>query len=185
MSKKELIMQTTLELVNELGLLGTTISKISKRANISPGVIYHYFSTKNEIIHILYKSIEEDFIEKVKEKNPLNLSILECYKCIWIKVFNYSINNPKKMMYIEAYQNSAYMKNCISTARKEFLSKLSIKNQKNIQNGEMKGLPIEAIYAMTGRVAIELAKLHIKGLDPLKDNTVEEVAESVCRSILI
>ncbi|MCG8540086.1 MAG: TetR/AcrR family transcriptional regulator [Clostridia bacterium] len=185
MNKKEIIFKTTLELVNEFGLIGTTISKISKRANISPGIIYHYFNSKDEIIHQLYKNVEEDFAREINKDNPLNLSILDCYKQIWISAYNFCIQNYKKMVFIEIYQNSPYFKDCISTARREFLEMLSKKNEESIMKGELKDLPIESIYAMTGRVAIELARLHIKGLNPLKSNSIEDMAESICRSILI
>ena len=96
MNKKEIIFKTTLELVNEFGLIGTTISKISKRANISPGIIYHYFNSKDEIIHQLYKNVEEDFAREINKDNPLNLSILDCYKQIWISAYNFCIQNYKK-----------------------------------------------------------------------------------------
>jgi len=183
-SKRDLILETTLVLVNEIGLLGTTVSQISKRANISPGIIYHYFSTKEEIIHTLYKVVEEEFVKEATRNNPVDLPILECYQEIWTRVFSYCVENPEKMTYIEAYQNSAYFKDCISTARNELLETLSKKNEASITAGELKDLPIEAIYAMTGRVALELAKLHIRGVNPLRSHSVEEMAESVCRSIL-
>jgi AcrR family transcriptional regulator len=184
-NRPELILQITLDLVNEFGFVGTTISKISKRAQVSPGIIYHYFQSKDEIIHQLYKNIEEEFVGEVQKLNPLNLPILACYKQFWISMYHFCVNHPQKMVFIEAYQNSAYFKDCISTARFDFLKNLSVKNESSIAKGELKDLPIETIFAMTGRVSIELAKLTLKGQDPLKGNSVDFIAEAVCRSVLV
>lgn len=184
MDRKEVILYTMMKLVEELGLKGSTISQLAKRAKLSPGIIYHYYESKDEIIHQLYKNIEEEFVERVIQKNPLELPIKECYKAIWLSAYEYSIQNPQEMHYIESYQNSAYFKDSISTARNEFLSKLQEKNKKCVINGELKDLPIETIYAMTGRVAIEIAKISIAGKDPFHIYQVDEIAESVVNGIM-
>jgi AcrR family transcriptional regulator len=182
--KKQQILEATLGLVNDKGLEGTTIAQISERAGVSPGIIYHYFDSKEELVHTLYEFLEGAFVEQATRDKPLNLPILECYKTIWAAAFTYCVENPKRMAYIEAYQNSGYMKDSTATARRDLLKKLAEKNAESISKGELMDLPIEAIYAMTGRVAVELAKLHLQGINSLRNNSVEELADSVCRSIL-
>ena len=51
------ILDATLELVATEGLLRTSISKISKRAKSSPGLVYHYFESKDEIMDTLFMNI--------------------------------------------------------------------------------------------------------------------------------
>lgn len=53
--KRELIMETALELFAENGFYGTSISKIAKKAEISKGLIYNYFKSKQEILNELIK----------------------------------------------------------------------------------------------------------------------------------
>lgn len=48
--KKELILQSALELFAENGFHATSISQIAKKAKISKGLIYNYFESKNEIL---------------------------------------------------------------------------------------------------------------------------------------
>lgn len=48
--KKELIMETALELFAENGFHATSISQIAKKAGISKGLAYNYFQSKNEIL---------------------------------------------------------------------------------------------------------------------------------------
>jgi AcrR family transcriptional regulator len=48
--KKELIMETALELFAENGFHATSISRIAKKAGISKGLTYNYFESKQEIL---------------------------------------------------------------------------------------------------------------------------------------
>jgi AcrR family transcriptional regulator len=48
--KKVLIMETALELFAENGFHATSISQIAKKANISKGLTYNYFESKNDIL---------------------------------------------------------------------------------------------------------------------------------------
>lgn len=58
-SKRELIMNTALEEFAENGYHVTSISKISKRANISKGLIYNYFKSKEDLLKsIIYRGLK-------------------------------------------------------------------------------------------------------------------------------
>ena len=48
--KKELIMETALELFAENGFHATSVSQIAKKAGISKGLAYNYFESKNDIL---------------------------------------------------------------------------------------------------------------------------------------
>ncbi len=53
--KKELIMETALELFAENGFHATSISQIAKKAGISKGLAYNYFESKNDILEEIIK----------------------------------------------------------------------------------------------------------------------------------
>jgi AcrR family transcriptional regulator len=53
--KKELILESALELFAENGFHATSISQIAKKAKISKGLIYNYFESKNEILSEIIK----------------------------------------------------------------------------------------------------------------------------------
>lgn len=185
MGRKSAILEATMQVVVEHGLRGTTISQISKAANMSSGIIYHYYASKEEIIHQLYKQVEDEYRSCVMRRKPLELPIAECYKSIWLSTYDFAISEPIKMAFIERYHNSAYFKDSIATARREMLGKLEQKNRESVKKGELKDLPIETVYAMTGRVAVEIAKIKLAGHDPFRDYDVESLAEAVVKSILL
>lgn len=78
MSKKELIVQSAIDLFQEQGIDKTTISDIVKRANIAQGTFYIYFPSKlalmpalaEEMVHVLMEHISAkvDASQSIKEK---------------------------------------------------------------------------------------------------------------------
>ena len=66
--KKELIMETALELFAENGFHATSISQIAKKAGISKGLTYNYFESKVDIL----KEIIQEGIDTVYSNFDLN-----------------------------------------------------------------------------------------------------------------
>lgn len=60
--KKKLIMTTALDLFSHNGYHNTPISKIAKEANISKGLLYNYFESKEELLRqIVFDGVDQIF----------------------------------------------------------------------------------------------------------------------------
>lgn len=185
MDRRQVILDATMKVVVEVGLRATTIALISKKSKMSAGVIYHYFCSKEEIIHTVFKQLEEQFHTMLLRDNPLEKPIMECYKVLWIGTYRFAVANPTKAEYMDRYRHSAYALDRCSVGREQFLEKLKAKNLSSVEGGELLDVPIETIYAMTNHVALEIARIKISGKDPFKSMTIDSLAEAVVKSILI
>ena len=65
LSKKDLILKVTIELIKKEGLEGITVRKIAKLAHINVALVNYYFGSKdkllNAVIQILVDSLRESF----------------------------------------------------------------------------------------------------------------------------
>lgn len=61
MSKKAIVLQTTLELITKQGIHATSLSQIIKESGVANGTVYHHFKNKEEIITELYLMLTQDF----------------------------------------------------------------------------------------------------------------------------
>ena len=58
-AQKNKIHKSALKLFSEIGYFQTSIADISKSANISKGLFYHFFSSKEELFaEIIHESID-------------------------------------------------------------------------------------------------------------------------------
>ena len=68
--KRETILQAALELIAEHGFHGAPMSAVAQRAGVSAGIIYHYFASKEDLIHALYKQVKTDFSRALLPSRP-------------------------------------------------------------------------------------------------------------------
>lgn len=61
-SKKKLIVDVIVKLMDEEGVKNVTIKDICDKANISIGAFYHYFSSKESIVEEMYDVMDEYFL---------------------------------------------------------------------------------------------------------------------------
>lgn len=178
------ILDATLELVATDGLLKTSISKISKRATSSPGIVYHYFASKDEIMDTLFISIFSEMMAYILDGIVMDRPILERYKDLWLRKYHYHLNNPEKTVFIEQYKNSSYYTEGQEQASQRLMSGLLSMGQNDIEQGLVVSLPLDVIYTMTFTVALNLAKSHIQADIRLEEEMLATIAERVCGSVL-
>ena len=57
--KKQAILDAMLDLVVKRGFHDAPMSALAKKSGASPGVIYHYFENKDDVIRALYEHVAE------------------------------------------------------------------------------------------------------------------------------
>jgi AcrR family transcriptional regulator len=57
--KQEAIFVATIQLINEVGFLELSMSKIAKKANVSVATIYVYFENKEDLLNKLYLMVKQ------------------------------------------------------------------------------------------------------------------------------
>lgn len=57
---RELLVSTALRLFREVGYEKTTMRAIAAAANVSTGSAYYYFASKDDLVHELYRSLQEE-----------------------------------------------------------------------------------------------------------------------------
>ncbi|MBQ7528910.1 TetR/AcrR family transcriptional regulator [bacterium] len=72
--RKEQLLDVASELFSKYGLEGTTTKDIAREAGVSPGLLYHYYSSKEELFCSLIRRYKEEHakrfdIEKYKDKD--------------------------------------------------------------------------------------------------------------------
>lgn len=176
------ILDATLELVNEHGLTGLSIAKLAKRASASPGIIYHYFESKDALIHTLYREVLAKLTRTLTE-NIYALPLKERLKAMWLSTFDFYAHHPQETVFLEQYKHSAYYPARMREADAP-LERLMQAFQSDIGSGAFKDLPLPVLQAMTLDVAISLAKAQVAGRLELDEPTLQTVADIVCNAAL-
>jgi AcrR family transcriptional regulator len=106
--KQEAIIEATVELVNEIGFVSSSVSKIAKRAGVSPATIYIYYKNKEDLLVSTYIDIKTKLgkaaIKNIDESKPIR----DIIKNVWVSLFDYIQKNKDYFRFTEQFLHSPF-----------------------------------------------------------------------------
>ena len=77
--RRQQLIEATMDCVDEHGINGTTISKISKYAGVSNGIVHHYFHNKDDLLEATMRLMLEHLKQGILKRK---LTANNHYECI-------------------------------------------------------------------------------------------------------
>ena len=180
--KREAILKAMLDLVVERGFDNAPMSVLAKRSGASPGVIYHYFPSKDDLIHAVHERVASIKHEVLFEGVSADESPREALLRVWLNAYRFYRSHRKETRFLDQYQNSSHC-GAGAEAGVEFAHPETARILKWLRpkkkGGILKDLPPEAIHSLTLGLAASLAKAP-KQFSPA---TLKTIAETVWSAI--
>jgi len=159
MGKREDILHSTLDLIVSEGLESLTFAKIFKHAGVGSGTVYNYFSSKEELINELYKTVGLHMSEYTLDGYNREMTLYERFRFFVSQMIRFSLEYPKEIWLLENYAHSpdisAPLRNAGSLSMEEFYAVL--------QEGQAQGIILEMNPMMCCQMVSGLALAVIKG----------------------
>ncbi len=102
--RKETVVLTAIEIIDELGIQGLSTREIAAREGISEGTLFKHFKNKNEIIQCVLDSFSKfdfDIMESVKNKKMNFKDSIICFSNFYVEYYN---NYPAITSLVNAYE---------------------------------------------------------------------------------
>ncbi|MFX1535428.1 MAG: TetR/AcrR family transcriptional regulator [Promethearchaeota archaeon] len=181
-TKYNAIINTSLELVKELGFTGISISKIAKQANISPATIYIHFKNKKDLFTKLYTKIRTEMSNGALQGVREEMDVEQVFKSIWINSFSYNVNHPDYLIYREKFEQTPMMEN-IKLEDFELYNYVNNLFQQGIKEHIIKDLPIPILASFAFIPIITLLNFHFEGVITMDENHIIEACEIAWNTI--
>ncbi len=139
-SVRNLIIQTTIELIKENGMEAVSIRNIGKRMGYTTGVIYYHFKNKQEIIDSIHDMANKEIIHIIQNNDGSNKGTIDNIKSIFHKVMEIALKDKDifDLIMIDKY-----------SVRKErinpWLSMIEEALQQGIEKGELRDIDVKQI----------------------------------------
>ena len=177
--KRSDILKASLSLISERGFHGTPMSMIAAEADVGAGTIYRYFENKEALINELFLEIKREIsLAMLTDINP-KASAKEIFRKIWRNTFDYCVQNPKEMVFLEQYHNSPFQTPEIDAATFQYLAPVISIFETTIKAGDIKNIPFEMLSIFAYDVTVAHAKRHIAG-SLVMDKANLETAVQAC-----
>ncbi len=102
MKKLDQVKNATMELMVESGYKSMTVSRIAKRANVSPGYLYSHYASVNDLIEELLDTTFEAFVEYMKSVVVELTSIREFVKIYIQGMVDFTTTDPLLVQFVTA-----------------------------------------------------------------------------------
>jgi TetR/AcrR family transcriptional regulator, repressor of fatR-cypB operon len=178
--KREAILEAMLDLIAERGFHNAPMSVLAQRSGASPGVIYHYFHSKNDLIHALYERVASVKREALLSGYSEDMPPHEAFVQLALNTYHFYRTHLREVRFLDQYVNSPYC-NTSTAGRQAEQTKAHLLAwfQPKKRGGVLKDLPPEAINSLTFGLVASLAKVP-KGFSA---TTLKNVAETVWSAI--
>lgn len=165
--KKELIRETAIEVIANLGFHNATTDRIAAEAGISVGTIYNYFRNKEAILEYIFEVELDKRRTYLKKMQQESLSLRDKLERLLIMHFA-AINENPAVGTILAREHPTPLHNNLPTTINDFLEGIPAQIKKlldeGVQNGEIRPCNTQIIaVAIFG--AVSSVVLHAVGQD--------------------
>lgn len=181
--KKQAIRDAVVAVVIEGGLANVSISKIAKRAGVSPGTIYLYFSSKEELLQQTYLDIKTSFFNTMMEAAATEEHSDGKIRAMWFALFDFVVAHSNDFLFSE-FVGAAHLIDAASQAQIEkHTSKATAILRAAIKDGTIEDAPLDSIQAVLMAPAVQLARSAAWGQKPVKRALMRDTFDMVWRGL--
>lgn len=168
MDKKQLLLNSALELFVEQDINKTSTASVAKNAGVSNGTLFHYFPTKNDLVIELYLQLKEEMFEYIYSDKVASAGNLRQMIGIgWMNAVHWICSNPHKHSYIHKIYKTNYKALIEDDQLPESYLKYLKMIEEGIKNKELIDIPVELMASIINSFVNSTAEYYImKGLDP-------------------
>ncbi len=109
---KTRIIYAAMKAVRQYGLEGVRIQNVSELAGISPGAIYRYFDSKDQLLVECFTYVDKQAAEIFDHLhfNPLTMLTdpMKAVKALWLPYFRFWVARPDETIFYHRFRDSAF-----------------------------------------------------------------------------
>lgn len=175
-AKYDAIVDASIDLIKRLGFDGISLSKIAKKAKVSPATIYIYFENREDLFTKLYVDIREKMGDGALEGLEPGMTTEEAFKSIWYHSFTFNLKHQDYLTYREQFEQTTMMKNIRPEEFKLFQTVDEL-FKRGIREGIIKDYPLPVLTSFAYYPIITLLNFHHSGILDMDEDTVVQACE--------
>ncbi len=181
-AKYDAVVKASIQLTNELGFDGISISKIAKRAKVSPATIYIYFENKEDLFTKIYRDIRTKMSQGALVGLSEGMTTEGTFKSIWHHAFTFNLNHPEYLSYREHFERTTMMRN-IRVEDFDLFQTIDNLLKRGIKEKTIKALPLPILTAFSYVPIITLLNYHHAGIIDMDEDNIRDACEIAWNAI--
>jgi AcrR family transcriptional regulator len=185
LDKREVLVNATINLVNNNGFHATPMSKIAKLANVSPGTIYLYFKNKQDLVNRVYLEVKKDFTTFAFREYDTSFPVEKGFETIWKGIADFKLNEIEKALFLSQCDSSPVIDEESRQEGLKHLQPLLDLWQRGQDEGIIKPISPFLLYAYTIYPLSFLTTMKQRGVFEINQEEIEEAYKAAWNSISV
>lgn len=160
--KQKALINATIETVNESGLAASSVSKIAKKAGISPATLYIYYKDKDDLLSSIYLDVKKNIGLHLFNGTDMEMPLKEFLHGLWKNMFRYIRENPEEFMFVEQFSASPCSEVVDKSEIEKHYEPIIKSIEKGITEGIIKDVSIDLINLFLFTPLVALSKNMLK-----------------------
>lgn len=140
MDKRTKLMLTARELFAKHGFYGTATARIAKEAQVSNGILFHYFPTKEDLIRSMYVDLKDRLFKYSVDQIYKGATLKESIYTLWLAGVEWYLENPEDFLFMQQFENSPFYKEEIERSHRYVQMSIEL-TTKGVSEGVFKKMP--------------------------------------------
>jgi len=176
-NKSETIFHAAIQLINESGFAQTSMSKIAKKANLSPSTIYVYFENKEDMLNKLYVTVKKEMSERLLRNIDESTPVKSGLESILRSLVTLTQNNRDYFLFIEQFENSPLIHKISREEGMDLFKPMFDLFERGKQQKILKQVDTNLLAIHSYSPMMQYVKEHLNGYAELNEAAVERIIE--------
>lgn len=152
--KRLALLDAAEQIFAERGLANSPTSAISKRAGVAEGTLFTYFSTKDELVNALYRSIKRDLADCLLEHLPRDGTLKMRLEFMWRSFVEWGIDSPQRANVIGQLMVSDVVTEESKAFGYEPFVEIEVLARESVESGALRDCPVDFIGGVMEALAM-------------------------------
>ena len=171
--KQDSIIAATVELVNEIGFVSSSVSKIAQKAGVSPATLYVYYKNKEDLLVSTYVEIKKKMSLALLKNFDDSKLFRDILLNFWKNGFEFVRKNRGLYQYSEQFSNSPYSELVDHKKIEKHFEPMLKVLERGIEQKVLKDVSFEILAAFIFFPIMTLSNSRISKTLELNDTTIE------------
>jgi AcrR family transcriptional regulator len=149
--KQAALIEATLHQVTEHGFGATSVARIARQADISPGTVYIYYRDKDTLLEAAFLHASDRLIDTVLAALAPRATLRESLGTVWRALFALALKQPRLFRFHEQFTHSSRMHPALQERNEARLTPLLEALEQGQRAGLIKPVGLELIEAFLFR----------------------------------
>jgi TetR/AcrR family transcriptional repressor of multidrug resistance operon len=162
-NKEQVIRKKALKMIVKQGFDGFSMQKLAKAAGVSPGTLYIYFKSKEDLIYQLCITEGLKFSEATLKDFDPAMSFKDGLRVQWLNRAKYCLKHPEEVYFLEQIKHSSMQEKAVKAQNEHFRDVMIEFVTNAIKRKELAKVPLEVFWSIAYAPLYNLIRFHKTG----------------------